>query len=156
LQQQKSLADALFAASRQWSVALHFNKGMAGARVEAVTAARDTATNPAMLDAFALAIIAGYGPSAYTAPPDLVAARRDAGAMSAAMAELLKLVPDAGAYVSESSYFQRDWQRAYWRENYPRLQAVKARYDPDGLFFVHHGVGSEAWSDDGFVRVTAR
>jgi hypothetical protein len=24
--------------------------------------------------------------------------------------------------------------------------------DPDGLFFVHHGVGSEAWSDDGFKR----
>ena len=156
LQQQENLADALFAASRHWSVGLHFNKGLAGALVEAVTAARDTATNPAMLDAFALAIIAGYGPSAYMAPPDLAAARRDAGAISAAMAELLKLVPNAGAYVSESSYFQRDWQRAYWGENYPRLQAVKARYDPDGLFFVHHGVGSEAWSGDGFVRVTAR
>ena len=46
------------------------------------------------------------------------------------------MVPDAGAYVSESSFFQSDWQRAYWGENYPRLRAVKARYDPDGLFFV--------------------
>jgi FAD/FMN-containing dehydrogenase len=156
LQQQESLADALVAASRHWSVGLHFNKGLAGALVEAETAARDTATNPAMLDAFALAIIAGSGPSAYMAPPDLVAARRDAAAISDAMAELLKLVPNAGAYVSESSYFQRDWQRAYWGENYPRLQAVKARYDPDGLFCVHHGVGSEAWSADGFVRVTSR
>jgi FAD/FMN-containing dehydrogenase len=109
-----------------------------------------------MLDAFALAIIAGFGPSAYMAPPDLAAARRDAGAISAAMAELLQLVPDAGAYVSESSYFQSDWQRAYWGENHPRLQAVKARYDPNGLFFVHHGVSSESWSGDGFVRVTAR
>jgi FAD/FMN-containing dehydrogenase len=156
LQQQENLADALFAASRHWSVGLHFNKGLAGALVEAVTAARDTATNPAMLVAFALAIIAGFGPSAYMAPPDLAVARSDATAISAAMAELLQLVPDAGAYVSESSYFQSDWQRAYWGENYPRLQAVKARYDPDGLFFVHHGVGSEAWSGDGFLRVTAR
>jgi len=24
--------------------------------------------------------------------------------------------------------------------------------DPDGLFFIHHGVGSEAWSTDGFER----
>ena len=30
--------------------------------------------------------------------------------------------------------------------------AVKAKYDPEGLFFVHHGVGSEAWSADGFTR----
>jgi hypothetical protein len=29
---------------------------------------------------------------------------------------------------------------------------VKARYDPHGLFFVHHGVGSEDWSADGFMR----
>jgi hypothetical protein len=37
--------------------------------------------------------------------------------------------------------------------NYLRLQALKATYDPDGLFFVHHGVGSEDWSDDGFTRL---
>ena len=40
----------------------------------------------------------------------------------------------------------------YWGTNYPRLAAIKAKYDPDGLFTVHHGVGSEAWSDDGFTR----
>ena len=27
-------------------------------------------------------------------------------------------------------------------------------WDPDGLFFVHHGVGSEEWSADGFTRST--
>jgi FAD/FMN-containing dehydrogenase len=53
--------------------------------------------------------------------------------------------------VSESNYFQADWQRAFWGANYPRLQAVKRRYDPEGLFFVHHGVGSEDWSADGFT-----
>jgi hypothetical protein len=29
---------------------------------------------------------------------------------------------------------------------------VKQAVDPDGLFFVHHGVGSEQWSADGFAR----
>jgi hypothetical protein len=33
------------------------------------------------------------------------------------------------------------------------LREVKRTYDPDGLFFVHHGVGSEEWSADGFTRV---
>jgi hypothetical protein len=152
IEAQERLADTLFAASRQWDLELHVNKGLAGGAPAALAAARDTATNPAMLDAFALAIIGGYGPSALVHRPDLAAARRNAKSIAAAMAELRKLVPDAGAYVSESSFFQEDWQRAYWGSNYPRLRAVKQRYDPDGLFFVHHGVGSEDWNDDGFSR----
>src|SRR5258706_16366473 len=53
------LADALVAASHHKKVGLHFNKGLAGAPGEAIAAARDTATNPGMTEAFALAIIAG-------------------------------------------------------------------------------------------------
>lgn len=30
---------------------------------------------------------------------------------------------------------------------------IKAKYDPDGLFFVHNGVGSEHWSADGFSKL---
>jgi FAD/FMN-containing dehydrogenase len=66
--------------------------------------------------------------------------------------ELAKVAPDAGSYVSESDYFEPSWQRAFWGSNYPRLAKVKAHFDPQGLFFVHHGVGSEAWSADGFTR----
>jgi len=53
------------------------------------------------------------------------------------------VAPDAGAYVAESSFFELEWQRAYWGPNYARSLAVNKRYDLDGLFFVHHGVGSE-------------
>ena len=31
---------------------------------------------------------------------------------------------------------------------------VQGKYDPGGLFFVHHGVGSDKWSADGFTRLT--
>jgi FAD/FMN-containing dehydrogenase len=55
---QQGLADALFAASKHWTVYLQFNKGLAAAPPEVITAARDTAMNPAVLDAFSLAIIA--------------------------------------------------------------------------------------------------
>ncbi len=155
-EQQQSLADAVFASSRHWTVALHFNKGLAGAPTDAVAAAKDTAMNPAVLDAFALAIIGGGGPPAYPGipghEPDLAVARKHAAEIAASMAELRKIAPDAGSYVAESNFFQQSWQQSFWGTNYPKLHAVKAKYDPAGLFFVHHGVGSEEWSADGFTR----
>jgi Berberine and berberine like len=153
---QEHLTDALFAASRHWRASLHFNKGLAGAPTDVVAAAKDTAMNPAVVDAFALAIIAGGGPPAYPGipghEPDLTAARKNADEIDKAMAELRKIVADAGSYVSESNFFERSWQRSFWGRNYARLREVKAKYDPTGLFFVHHGVGSEDWSADGFTR----
>ena len=155
--QQSRLVDALFACTRHWDVAFHYNKGLAGAPAEALAASRDTATNPQVLDAFALAILGGSGDPAYPGMPgpgpNMAEARDDAAQIAKAMDELSKVAPNAGAYVSESDYFQRDWQAAFWGANYPRLAAVKQKYDPDGLFFVHHGVGSEAWSADGFTRL---
>jgi len=150
---QARLVDAWFAASRHWPVAFHFNKGLAGAPDAAIAAARDTATNPDALAAFALAIIADAGPTLYGgAAPDLVEPRANAARVQAAMTALRAAAPGAGAYINECDYFQADWQRAFWGPNYPRLARIKRRYDPNGLFFVHHGVGSEAWSADGFTR----
>jgi FAD/FMN-containing dehydrogenase len=63
------------------------------------------------------------------------------------------VAPEAGSYVSESNYFNRSWQTAYFGDHYSRLRKVKATYDPSGLFFVHNGVGSEDWSADGFTRI---
>jgi FAD/FMN-containing dehydrogenase len=154
---REALASALFAAARQWTVSLHFNKGLAGATDEEIAAARDTAMNPAVLDAFALAIIAGEGPPAFPGipgrEPDLATGRREARRIDRAMDELLEVVPNGGSYVAESDYFEENWQRSFWGSNYARLAAVKREYDPEGLFFVRHGVGSEGWSDDGFERV---
>jgi hypothetical protein len=153
---QPRLTAALLAASRHWPVALHFNKGLAGASPEAIAAARDTAMHPAVLDAFALAISGAQGPPAFAGlpgtPPDLAAAQRNAARITAGMGVLRLVAPGTGSYLAESDFFEPSWQAAFWGSNYPRLLAVKQRYDPDGLFFVHHGVGSEGWSADGFSR----
>jgi hypothetical protein len=79
-------------------------------------------------------------------------ARYNRDRVQAAIQALRACAPDTGAYVNECDYFQSDWQRAFWGGHYARLLAVKRRYDPTGLFTVHHGVGSEAWSADGFTR----
>jgi FAD/FMN-containing dehydrogenase len=157
---QDLLADTLCEASRHAPVELHFQKGLSGGTATAVAATRDTAMNPKVLDAFVLAIVGGEGPPAYPGmsghEPDLENGRRSAGEVALAMAALKRLAPDGGCYFAESDFFESGWQDAYWGANYPRLLQVKRDYDPTGLFFVHHGVGSEAWSADGFRRIAER
>jgi FAD/FMN-containing dehydrogenase len=156
--QQEKLADGLFAASRHWRVSLHINKGLAGAPPEAIAAAKGTAMNPAVLDAFALAISAAEGPPAYPGipghEPDLAAGRRQAQAIEGALKEMRSLVTRIGSYVAESNFFDETWRESFWGPNYAKLLAIKDKYDPDGLFFGHHCVGSERWSSDGFTRAT--
>src|SRR5262249_7255096 len=54
-------ARVLFAASRQWTVGLHFNKGQAGASEEALKRDRETSVNPDVYRSAALVIIASAG-----------------------------------------------------------------------------------------------
>ena len=154
---QEKLANALFKASRFSEVELHFNKGLAGAPVEAIAAAKNTAMNPAVCDAFALAIVADGQGSAYPGvaghEPDVAKGRKAAEAVHRSMSELRSLVPNGGAYVSESNFFESDFQHSYWGTNYARLAKIKRKYDPEGLFFVHNGVGSEQWTADGFIKL---
>ena len=155
---QEALVSSLFAAAKHWEVVLHTNKGLAGGTPEAIATARDTAMNPAVADAFALLICANAEQPAYPGipghEPDVVTAREHARAVERAMKEIRGLVPMAGSYVAESDYFEAEWQRSFWGPNYQRLLAIKERYDPEGLFFVHHGVGAERWSLDGFRKIS--
>ena len=154
--QQERLVDALVAAAHH-RVTLHVNKGLAGATPEATASAKDTAMNPAVVDAFALVISGALGQPAYPGvaghEPDAEAARSQFDAVNRSMNEIRKLLPRVGSYVWETDFFQPNWQDAFWGENYARLRAVKDKYDPEGFFFLHHGVGSEDWSADGFTRV---
>lgn len=137
----KELAATLVAASRHWSVGLHFNKGQAAAAPDAIARDRETAMNPAVLDAAALVIVAADDAGYAT---DRARAEADRAKVAAAMAEIRAATPGAGSYINETDYFEPDWQRAFWGDNYSRLLAIKHAYDPDGLFVCHHCVGSEA------------
>jgi FAD/FMN-containing dehydrogenase len=154
---QEKLANALFSASRFSRVELHFSKGLAGAPSEAIEAAKGTAINPSLCTAFALAIVAnGQGPAYPGIPnhePDAANGRKAADAVHRCMNELRTVASNSGAYVSESNFFESDFEQSYWGTNHARLAQIKKKYDPDGLFFVHNGVGSEQWTPDGFTRL---
>ena len=147
---QQQLANALFRASRNGDVELHFNKGLAGAPPEAIEAAKNTAMNPDVVGAFALAIVAdGQGPAYPGVPghePDIARGRKAARNVHRCMSELRAIAKNAGSYLSESNYFEKHWQQSYWGSNHARLAQIKKKYDPAGLFVVHNGVGSEQWS----------
>jgi hypothetical protein len=151
------LADALFESSRHSRVELHFNKGLAGGTPDAIARARDTAMNPAVLGAFALAIAAASEQPAYPGipghEPSVTEGRHAAERIERCMHALRTVAGETGSYVSESNYFEHRWQQAYWGGNYARLTDIKNKYDANGLFVVHNGVGSEQWSADGFTKI---
>jgi hypothetical protein len=116
-------------ASRRWSVTLHHSKGLAGGAADVIAAAPKTSMNSAVADAFALAILAHGGPSAFPGMPgpgpDLARARRNAAAIRQAIGILHKLVPDAGSDVSEAGFVDPDWQRRLFGLNCERFLEVK-------------------------------
>jgi FAD/FMN-containing dehydrogenase len=144
---QPALVDALVQASRFAQIELHCNKGLAGAAADAVRRTADTAMNPAVLDSFALAIASANQQAVYPGiadhEPDLTQARQQAVAVTAGMAPLKAFREQPASYFNETDYFEADWQTAFWGDHYARLLHVKDCYDPGGLFFVHHGVGTD-------------
>ncbi len=143
---QPALVDALVHASQLWQVTLHCNKGLAGAAAGTLTRTADTPMNPAVLDSFALALTGAHEQQVYPGiagrEPDVTQGRLKAKLVADAVAPLKALRDRPASYVWETDYFQEDWQTAFWGDNYARLLQVKERYDPDGLFVIHHGVGS--------------
>ncbi|RMY94202.1 hypothetical protein D0861_01490, partial [Hortaea werneckii] len=61
-------------------------------------------------------------------------------------AALRSLAPDSGAYFNEHDPNEPDWRYTLFGDNYPRLQGLKRRFDPDGMQYCHHCVGSDEWT----------
>lgn len=60
--------------------------------------------------------------------------------------QLKAITPGNGAYMNEATYDNPDWKEDYFGDNFDKLLEVKKTYDPDHLFWVHAGVGSdEVW-----------
>ena len=62
---------------------------------------------------------------------------------------LRDLAPNMGAYVSEADPTEPNWKDTFYGNHYPRVLAIKQRWDPDGVFWYKNAVGSELWEPEG-------
>ncbi|KAF1986982.1 hypothetical protein K402DRAFT_403914 [Aulographum hederae CBS 113979] len=56
---------------------------------------------------------------------------------------LRAISPKAGAYVNEAYLESADWKNTFWGVNYPRLSAIKSKYDPDMVFWTSPGINAD-------------
>ncbi|GKT89449.1 FAD binding domain-containing protein [Colletotrichum tofieldiae] len=56
------------------------------------------------------------------------------------------VTPGSASYMNEADFRQPDWQNAFFGSNYAKLLSIKKKWDPESLFYVLKGVGSEAWN----------
>lgn len=62
------------------------------------------------------------------------------------MPKLEAITPGSGSYMNEADFRQPNWQSTFFGENYEKLAAIKKKYDPNDVFYILKGVGSEAWN----------
>ncbi|KAF2185562.1 FAD/FMN-containing protein [Zopfia rhizophila CBS 207.26] len=57
---------------------------------------------------------------------------------------LAKIVGEGGGtYVNEANPYEPFWKEAFWGEKYERLERIKKRVDPEGVFMCNRCVGGE-------------
>ncbi|KAF7341935.1 FAD-binding domain-containing protein [Mycena sanguinolenta] len=68
-----------------------------------------------------------------------------------------ELIPGSGdsigSYSNEADVLERNFQTTFFGPNYARLSEIKRTYDPQDLFIVGAGVGSERWDEWGLCRL---
>ena len=144
----KKTADIFFKASRTSSISIHMNKGLYHASDSARKSIPKTSTHPKVLDSVGLILMSAG--TLDVVEEHTTQMKNKANAINKAMNHIKSLAPNAGTYANEADYFQDNWQYAFYGTHYQKLLKIKNKYDPNGLFYCHHCVGSESWDDDGF------
>ena len=53
----------------------------------------------------------------------------------------------------QASPYEFDWKKPFFGSHYNTLLAIKYRYDPNSMFLVHEGIGSDEWDRDPVCRL---
>lgn len=102
----------------------------------------DNAVNPGWRDNLIDTVITT--PWSFTAPWEDMLAYQDL-MTDVLIPKLAELTPNGGAYLNEADFRDSDWKSNYYGVNYPRLEEIKNKYDPNHLFYAVTAVGSDYW-----------
>ncbi|KAL1608533.1 hypothetical protein SLS60_003475 [Paraconiothyrium brasiliense] len=115
--------------------------------------------NNAVLPAFRSAIMhtQAYEPNAWWDGMDTVTAPEQQAVRHDRLQSYMQLwrdiTPEGGAYMNEGDMQDSEWKETFYGDNYERLLLVKKRWDPEGLFWVISGVGSDDWENQQQMRL---
>ena len=59
--------------------------------------------------------------------------------------QLKALAPESGVYLSEGDFRDPDWKNDFYGQNYNALRQIKAKYDPNDIFYATTAVGADEW-----------
>jgi hypothetical protein len=104
---------------------------------------QDNSVNPAWRKTLSLFILAG--PTVPANATDAQIAEASEVLTTDWMQKWRDVSPGAGSYMSEGDINEPDFQQSFYGSYYPRLYALKQKYDPTGLFYAPTAVGSEDW-----------
>ncbi|KAH6907005.1 FAD binding domain-containing protein [Coprinopsis sp. MPI-PUGE-AT-0042] len=102
----------------------------------------DNAIHPGWRNASSFSITSVNLPNQYTYA-QLVQAERQL--TTEVDGPLVAASPNGLSYVNEGNLAQPNWQQEYWGSNYPRLKELKAKWDPQGVFYARTTPGTELW-----------
>ncbi|KAJ5100638.1 CAZyme family AA7 [Penicillium angulare] len=63
------------------------------------------------------------------------------------MPKIEAIAPSSGAYLNEADFRQPNFKNAFYGRNYPALRHIKAKYDPNDIFYGMTAVGSDEWAE---------